>query len=147
MRVNQSVDILTDSRNRDLLLSRFRNHLIPYELLIRDIEDAVEESNQVQSNRQSLDGRRYDEFYRRYPTFSQIESRLGLMARVPQSRLSLIGLSYEGRNISLLRYSTDPSIEKPVILIDGGHHAREVSSTEEESKDVVRDNDINTSSR
>lgn len=57
----------------------------------------------------------------------QIDSYLSNIANAYSDLVTFdsIGRSFEGRNIPLIKISTNPSANKPVIFIDAGIHARE----------------------
>lgn len=69
-----------------------------------------------------------EEFFTSYQSYSTIESKLEqLAASDKRVQVYTIGKSTEGRNMYLVKVSSDPNANKPIILIDAGHHAREVS--------------------
>lgn len=69
-----------------------------------------------------------------YHTYLEMEADLaGLAARFPHlARLKLLGRSLEGRRLSALKISDNPSLDEaePGVLLAGGHHAREWISVE-----------------
>jgi murein tripeptide amidase MpaA len=67
-----------------------------------------------------------DRFYRQFQRYSTIEAKIRELEQL-DSRVSVetVGRSVEGRNIYLVKVSSDPGANKPIIMIDGGHHARE----------------------
>lgn len=127
-RVNQSVDIMIEPGKKTEILEYLNKHNIPSKEVMRDIEDAVRESRRrIPMNRQYVNNGTYDPFFVKYQTYADMERRLDLIARNPNVQRTIIGKSSEGRNLHMIKYSTDFDRLRPVILIDGGHHAREVS--------------------
>lgn len=73
------------------------------------------------------------EFFKSFHPYAVLEAKLQLLAASePRVQLNTIGKSTEGRNMYLVKVSSDAagpaSSTRPVIFIDAGHHAREVSS-------------------
>ncbi len=69
-----------------------------------------------------------------YHTYAETESTLtALAAAYPAiAQKSLVGLSLEGRNISVLKISDNVTVDEaePEVLYIGDHHARELMSVE-----------------
>lgn len=73
--------------------------------------------------RQMLDSDRY---YSQFQRYAAIEAKIRQLEQLdPRIVVDIIGKSSERRNIYLVKVSNDPNAGKPIILIDGGHHARE----------------------
>lgn len=72
---------------------------------------------------------RAEPFYSKYPTYNEIYLRMKSLSIRSSKIVSVVmekmGESHEGREISILRISSDISKHKPVIWISGGQHARE----------------------
>ncbi|KAF2891646.1 hypothetical protein ILUMI_14527, partial [Ignelater luminosus] len=97
---------------------------IRYEILIDNVEDAVRKERIIQQ-RASLMPEGIS--FTKYNRHDEINAYLNQMVREHPDIASLesAGKSYEGRDLKVLKISTDPSANKPVIFVDAGIHARE----------------------
>lgn len=68
-----------------------------------------------------------DSFFTDYQRYQTIERRMMQYSKRSEVETELLGMSYQNRSIYLVKVSSDPSKNKPIIFIDAGHHAREVS--------------------
>lgn len=129
--VNQTVELLVSPKHRRKLESIFQDRWsIPSRVTIPDVGQLIEREStcDIGANTRAGDN---DVFYRSFHSYASIERRLTSLAEnSPSIRMesSVIGKSYEGRNIYLIKVSSDPNTERPVIFIDAAHHAREVST-------------------
>lgn len=114
---------------RQRALERFmRRFNFAHEIIVNDIQRVLDEH--AQNNLAT----RLDEnvsIYESYLTFDEVMEWLKKSARLCGDRCSLevIGRSFEGRNLTLIKVSsgssTTPDSKKPAIWIDAGIHARE----------------------
>lgn len=134
--MNSTVDILASPEEKDGLHSYLLDHGIPSKKIIHDVGKVIERTSyqQEKSLNRSFNGTRdlsdYSgiAFYRNFQSYSAIEARLAqIAAGNPRVSSEVIGYSTEQRPIYLVKVSSDPSKNRPVIFIDAGHHAREVS--------------------
>lgn len=130
---------------------------LDYDSLIDDLEAAIEDSNkpQLQANRGSR-GRQWqsnrnrnrkrnrnqngyhnsdargletENYFSRHQNLEAIEAKVRELAESRRDYVQLepLGSTYENRTVQLVKFSRDPTANRRVILIDAGHHAREVS--------------------
>lgn len=139
-RLNGTVDILVAPQSRESFLGQLQRSSIECHQTIGDVDEAIMRTMPV-INRDHLesanstdglkrgDVRASEAYYRQYHSYEQIEAKLRDLAELdPRVSLQTIGYSFEKRKLYLVKVSNDPAANKPVIFIDAGHHAREVSS-------------------
>lgn len=68
-----------------------------------------------------------DAFFADYQRYATIERKMFSYKSRPEVETSILGYSQQNRSIYLIKVSQQPDSNKPIILIDAGHHAREVS--------------------
>lgn len=126
---------------QDYLRDQLRIHRIPAKKIMYDVGEVIRRTskgasisriehsyreagnNQTRAAAADLLGAG---FYSRYQPYTIIEAKLKHLANSsPKVSLEVAGLSYEKRNIYLVKVSNNPTANKPVIFIDAGHHARE----------------------
>lgn len=121
---------------RSLLQDITREFSIPVEVLHRDLGDSINKANRKQVSRKSFLARAIvprgslaedSGFFDRYQPYSEIERRLESLAEDRSVKVETVGTSYENNKLYLVKVSQDFAANKPVIFIDAGHHAREVS--------------------
>lgn len=100
---------------------------IPHEEIMSDVGRVVRRTNRPITTRQYYSNASYDSFFARYHSYSDMERKLVQLARFPGVTREILGKSSERRNLYIIKYSTKPDAARPVILVDAGHHAREVS--------------------
>ena len=135
-----SVDILVDPELKISLQQQLDDWTITAHDLIEDVDEAIVRTkatnfeiyaNNVYREMNETSRARWravSEFYTKFQRYDAITGWLNQLAQKDQ-RVSVenIGYSYEKRPLYLVKISSDPKANKPVIFIDGGHHAREVS--------------------
>uniref|UniRef100_A0A6G1SDJ0 Carboxypeptidase B n=1 Tax=Aceria tosichella TaxID=561515 RepID=A0A6G1SDJ0_9ACAR len=129
--LNHTVDILVSPERRALLEDELSSLKMPLEKWIEDVGQAIRKTRQNHeahpadnvSLKQSLAA---DQFYKQFQRYSAIEAKIRELERLdPRVSVEIIGQSTEKRNLYLVRVSNDLNARKPIVLIDGGHHARE----------------------
>lgn len=128
----------------DFLKTKLRVMRIPNELIMDDVGEVIEKTspameaprlkhtfrdNSTTSLHNSPDYLSPQAFYSKFQRYGDIEAKLEDLSQDPRVTLEVAGSSYEGRKLYLLKISSDPNAKKPVIFLDAGHHAREVSSS------------------
>ncbi|XP_030627792.1 carboxypeptidase A1-like [Chanos chanos] len=98
---------------------------IQYSIMIQDLQDLLDEEERVMKTRsaqpRNTDG--YD--YANYHTLNEINSFIDMLVAENPNLVSkiVIGQSYEGRPLNVLKFSTGAN--RPGIWIDTGIHSRE----------------------
>ncbi|KAI4894855.1 hypothetical protein NFI96_003243 [Prochilodus magdalenae] len=98
---------------------------IDYRVMIEDVQALLDLEEQKMSTR-TLQPRTTDDFdYANYHTLSEIESFIDMLVAEQSKMVSkiVIGQSYEGRPLNVLKFSTGDN--RPGIWIDTGIHSRE----------------------
>lgn len=125
----------------ETIRTQLRVSRTPYKKIIHDVGEVIRRTSRP-SNKHGLHRDRIgknltrmedlldsNKFYANFQTYGMIEAKLKALAE-SDSRVKLeeIGKSYERRPLYLVKVSSQPEERtKPVIFIDAGHHAREVS--------------------
>lgn len=146
--LNSTVDIMVSPDEEQYLREQLRIFRVPTKKIMYDVEDVIRKTSVIpalslstrtrtvrlfdtnssapttKGLRETLDA---EFFYTRYSRYSMIEEKLNELAKDKRVTIDTIGKSFEGRNLYLVKVSSDPSAKKPVIFLDAGHHAREVS--------------------
>lgn len=145
--LNNSVDIMVSPDEEPYLREQLKLIKVPTKKIMYDVEDVIRKTSvlpalslsrtkkvklfQTNSTTTITKGLKEtlnpDFFYNHFSRYSMIEAKLNDIAKDERVILETIGKSYEGRNLYLVKVSTNPKANKPVIFIDAGHHAREVS--------------------
>lgn len=122
---------------RDELETKLELWGIPNEEIISNLGELIAQTSprEITANRDVLSNGTLsaqllssNRFYKQFHPYDEIEAKLQDLAYTdPRVTLSTIARSSEGRNIYLVKVSSDAASNKPVILMDAGHHAREVS--------------------
>ncbi|XP_054476769.1 carboxypeptidase A1-like [Anoplopoma fimbria] len=101
---------------------------IEYSIMIQDLQAMLdEEQEEMESTARLAEPRNTDSFdYSRYHTISEIYSFQDMLVAENPKLVSkiVIGQSYEGRPLNLLKFSTGGT-NRPAIWIDTGIHSRE----------------------
>lgn len=122
-------------KQRGALLDWMEQNFISYNVIIEDLDDQIQRTmpppmimRQYGNTSYKTDVLSARIYFKQYQRYSVMEEKLKSLEEL-DSRISLetIGKSFEGRNLYLVKVSNNPQANKPVILIDSGHHAREVS--------------------
>ncbi|XP_026878061.2 carboxypeptidase A1-like [Electrophorus electricus] len=101
-------------------------HEIHYEIMIHDLQDLMDEEQREMMKSRASQPRTTDGYdYASYHTFSEITSFMDMLVQEKPNFVSklVIGKSYEGRPLNVLKFSTGAN--RPGIWIDTGIHARE----------------------
>lgn len=144
--LNRSVDIMASPEQQESLKRILKASRIPTRTIMYDVGEVIERTSRVNVNRDlklkqtfrdggnvsrqnPIDFLEPQVYYTNYQPYPRIEMKLKEIAkRDRRVTLQLVGRSYERRALYLVKVSSDPTANKPVIFLDAGHHAREVSS-------------------
>ncbi|XP_066504974.1 carboxypeptidase A1-like [Hoplias malabaricus] len=99
---------------------------IHYDIMIEDLQDLLDMEQREMMNSRFLQPRSTDDFnYASYHTLSEINSFIDMLVQENPNLVSklVIGQSYEGRPLNVLKFSTGAN--HPGIWIDTGIHSRE----------------------
>ncbi|KAL7862832.1 hypothetical protein SRHO_G00118160 [Serrasalmus rhombeus] len=99
---------------------------IHYDIMIADLQDLLDAEQQEMTKSRALQPRSTDDFnYATYHTLSEINSFIDALVQENPNLVSkiVIGQSYEGRPLNVLKFSTGAN--RPGIWIDTGIHSRE----------------------
>ncbi|XP_039271139.2 carboxypeptidase B-like [Styela clava] len=121
VQTHKSVDIRFPRENLEYLKGLVEEHGIEYEVKIPDVQELID--NQVKGRKNLKDSSTYN--YNVYHPIEEITSWTQEIAAAYPSlvTLSVLGDSFEGRNIPMLTISTNK--DNPSLLLDCGFHARE----------------------
>ncbi|KAM9471183.1 carboxypeptidase A1-like [Clarias gariepinus] len=101
-------------------------HEIYYDIMIQDLQDVLDEEQREMLRAKSLQSRSTDDFnYASYHTLNEINSFIDQLVQENPGFVSkiVIGQSYEGRPLNILKFSTGAN--RPGLWIDTGIHSRE----------------------
>jgi len=106
------------------IISWLNDKDVSFSILCDDMETMIlSEMNRIERKKQH----RSSNWFSTYRDFTEIESKIDLL--VEESDIvsrEIIGQSYEGRNISVVKISVENEVEnKPAIMINSCQHARE----------------------
>ncbi|KAF5305652.1 hypothetical protein FQA39_LY18971 [Lamprigera yunnana] len=123
--VAKPVDIMVNPKTQSKFEQILKIHRIRYHVRINNVEENVERERLHQAR--SAISRKGRISFTSYNRMAEIDAYLDqLSSQHPNLvQLETIGQSYEGRNLRVIKISTNPSANKPVIFIDAGVHARE----------------------
>ena len=115
-----SSDLVVDS----ITINWLKENGIPFSILQNDMSKIIDlEMKNIRQKKQKRDGN----WYTVYRELDEIENHIDLI--VTDSDIStkiVIGQSYEGRDIFLVKISADTTdLDKPAVFINGCQHARE----------------------
>ncbi|XP_060776712.1 carboxypeptidase B [Neoarius graeffei] len=118
--VQTKVDIHIPASHTDMVSVMLQQSGMDYQVLIEDVQTAVRQ--QFDNNKQT---KAYN--YMKYNTWADIEAWVssitsGNPALISQS---MLGKTYEGRTMHLLKIGKNTGFTKPAIFMDCGIHARE----------------------
>jgi len=119
------VDVMVDPDVQNKFVSFLEKNNVKYEILTENVERVIQEERRHQLMTPRLNGRNIS--FTKYHRHDEINAYLDQLAEDYSNLVSLetIGKSYEGRDLKLIKISTNPKSNKPVIFIDAGIHARE----------------------
>ncbi|XP_022539293.2 carboxypeptidase A1 [Astyanax mexicanus] len=120
------VDVSVPSTSLQTLKSFLKNNNILYTIMIHNIQDLLdEEQREMNRSRAFQPGSTDDYDYANYHTLSEIYSFIDLLVKEKPKLVSkvVIGKSYEGHPLNVLKFSTGAN--RPGIWIDTGIHSRE----------------------
>lgn len=87
------------------------------------IGHAIHGENETDTLLRSVDS---NPFHTQFQTYDQIKAKIrSLSDNCEYMDARVVGKTSNQEDLWLIRFSKDPSAQKPVILIDAGHHARE----------------------
>ncbi|KAM4543975.1 carboxypeptidase B [Fundulus diaphanus] len=118
--IDIDVDIHVPARYLDMVYTTLEQSGMEYEILIEDVQSAVDgQADSGPSPRAHS--------YTKYNTWSEIEAWINSIASSNPSLVSkqVIGNTYEGRSMTLLKLGKSSTSTKPAIFMDCGIHARE----------------------
>ncbi|XP_070842178.1 carboxypeptidase B isoform X1 [Chaetodon trifascialis] len=118
--VNADVDIRVPAIYLDMVYTLLQQHDIQHEVLIEDLQAAVDAQA---DNKLSFRSHSYT----KYNNWPMIESWMASIASSNPSMVSkqVIGNTYEGRPMPILKLGKKSGSTKPAIFMDCGIHARE----------------------
>ncbi|XP_030627834.1 carboxypeptidase A1-like [Chanos chanos] len=125
VKVDLPVDIHVPFDSLQDVKSFLLSNEIEYSVMIPDLQDLVDEEQRVMKAR-SVQPRNTDGYdYANYHTLNEINSFIDMLVAENPNLVSkiVIGQSYEGRPLNVLKFSTGAN--RPGIWIDTGIHSRE----------------------
>ncbi|XP_012719081.1 carboxypeptidase A5 [Fundulus heteroclitus] len=126
--VSFPVDVRVPPHTLQSFKSYLESHDLEYSVMIEDIQAILDvEKQQMESAARVAEPRNTDSFdYSNYHTLSEIYSFQDMLVAENPNFVSkiVIGQSYEGRPLNVLKFSTGGS-NRPAIWIDTGIHSRE----------------------
>ncbi|CAL8296858.1 unnamed protein product [Boreogadus saida] len=126
--VSTPVDIRVPAFSLSTVKSHLDYYEIQYSIMIRDLQVALdEEAEEMDAATRAVEPRNTDAFdYSRYHTIEEIYNFQDMLVSENPNLVSkiVIGRSYEGRPINVLKFSTGGT-SRPAIWLDTGIHARE----------------------
>ncbi|XP_003968067.2 carboxypeptidase B [Takifugu rubripes] len=118
--IDMDVDIRVHAQYLDLVYTTLEQSGMEYEILLEDLQAAVDgQADNKPSPRAHS--------YTKYNTWAQIQSWIASISTSNKDLISkeVIGNTYEGRPMTLLKLGRKSSFAKPAIFMDCGIHARE----------------------
>ncbi|CAL8263716.1 unnamed protein product [Merluccius merluccius] len=126
--VNVPVDIRVPFLSLPTIKAHLEDNHIQYSVMIEDLQSLLdEEEEEMDSATRAVEPRNTDSFdYSRYHTIGEIYQFQDMLVSENPSLVSkiVIGYSYQGRPINVLKFSTG-GMKRPAIWIDTGIHSRE----------------------
>ncbi|XP_036423694.1 carboxypeptidase A1-like [Colossoma macropomum] len=120
------VDVHVPSTSLHKVKSFLKNNKIHYEIMIQDLQDLVDKEQQEMMRFRAHQPKSTNDFdYTNYHTLDEIYTFIDMLVKENPKLVSkiVIGQSYEGRPLNVLKFSTGPN--RPGIWIDTGIHSRE----------------------
>ncbi|KAF5297195.1 hypothetical protein FQA39_LY12210 [Lamprigera yunnana] len=123
--VAKPVDIMVNPKTQFKFEQLLKIHGIRYHVRINNVEENVQRER-LHQERTAI-SRKGKISFTAFNSMPEIDIYLNyLEAKYPNLvQLERLGGSYEGRSLRVIKISTNPSANKPVIFIDAGIHARE----------------------
>ncbi|CAG04269.1 unnamed protein product, partial [Tetraodon nigroviridis] len=118
--IDIDVDIRVHAQYLDLMYTTLDQSGMDYEILIEDLQAAIDgQADKEPSSRAHS--------YTKYNTWAQIQSWIASISTSNTELISreVIGNTYEGRPMTVLKLGRKSSFAKPAIFMDCGIHARE----------------------
>lgn len=129
--INSSVDIMASPDEKDGLQDFLASHGIPTKRIMHNVGKVIEQTSvqgQQETDIRQFNGNQTSRgFFSTFQSYKAIEGRINQLASSPLVKAEVVGYSTEGRPLYLVKVSRNHEANKPVIFIDAGHHAREVS--------------------
>ncbi|CAL8376204.1 unnamed protein product [Arctogadus glacialis] len=126
--VSTPVDIRVPAFSLSTVKSHLDYYEIQYSIMIRDLQVALdEEAEEMDAATRDVEPRNTDAFdYSRYHTIEEIYNFQDMLVSEKPNLVSkiVIGQSYEGRPLNVLKFSTGGT-SRPAIWLDTGIHSRE----------------------
>lgn len=134
-RLNTGVDMMVSPEMQNELRAKLNSMQVPYTTLIDDVGSIIRTNSLSPMGRSSLDPNHDNvnisdlDYFSDYQPYDIIVKKTQQLAQQYPDILQVkqYGYTFEGRPIYVAKMNTNPEEERPIILIDGGHHAREVS--------------------
>ncbi|XP_063053840.1 carboxypeptidase A5 [Engraulis encrasicolus] len=121
------VDVRVPSQSLEMVKMYLDSHSIHYSVMMENVQDVLDEEQQGMFGARQHQLRSTDDYdYTNYHTIDEIYSFMDMLVAENPSLVSkiVIGQSYEGRPLNVLKFSTGGS-NRPAIWIDTGIHSRE----------------------
>jgi len=121
--VHRDVVVMVPPRNQRMFESMLKFRDIKYSVLINDVESIVERDAAHMRNSKFSGKISFDRFYR----YDDIVEYVNQLAEENPDlvKVSVIGQTYEGRDIVGLTISSGGNGQRPAVFIEAGIHARE----------------------
>ncbi|XP_029384882.1 carboxypeptidase B [Echeneis naucrates] len=118
--IDINVDIRVPAMYLDMVYTILHQNDMEHEILIEDLQTAVEDQADEEASPRTHS-------YTKYNSWDNIQSWIGSIASSNPSLISkqVIGNTYEGRTMTILKLGKKSSSAKPAIFMDCGIHARE----------------------
>jgi len=121
---NRNVDIMTHPEHIDQLIEALDEEGLQFTEMVNNVQRLVEMEQEAVEKWRMEQGTNFSIF--NYNTFPQIVEHLNSIAEaVSEAETEVIGQSWEGRDLVVLKLCSGVCGDKPGIWIDGGIHARE----------------------
>ncbi|KAF5305651.1 hypothetical protein FQA39_LY18970 [Lamprigera yunnana] len=119
------VDIMVEPNKQSKFEGVLKKHGLMYHVRVNNVEENVQKERLMQAR--SAISRKGRISFTSFNRMAEIDAYLNqISSQYPNLvQLETIGQSYEGRNLRVVKISTNPSANKPIIFIDAGIHARE----------------------
>ncbi|XP_061094905.1 carboxypeptidase B [Conger conger] len=119
--VSTEVDIHVDAAHTEIVSTLLQQSEMEHEVLVEDLQDYVE----YQLDNPELSTKSYN--YMKYNSWDKIQAWMSSMASSNPDLIStqVIGTTFEGRAMTVLKIGKQSTSTKPSIFLDCGIHARE----------------------
>ncbi|KAG9337424.1 hypothetical protein JZ751_028715 [Albula glossodonta] len=119
--VSSEVDIHVSAAHADIVSTLLLQSELEHEVLVEDLQASVED----QLDNQEISPRSYN--YMKYNSWDKVEAWISSMAASNPSLMTteVIGQTFEGRSMTVMKIGKQSSSTKPAIFLDCGIHARE----------------------